>query len=142
MKINAYLHFNGQCHEAFKLYVRVLGGKIQGLMTYGESPMDGKECPAAERDKVMHVRLEVGDQVLMGSDSPPGYDAPISGFSVTLNVDSDAEAERLFKGLSEGGKVFVPLEKTFWARKFGMFADRFGTPWMVNYQEDAMEKAA
>ena len=131
MKINTYLHFNGQCREAFRFYERVLGGRIAGLMTYGEAPMGGKDCPPAERD-----------QVLMGSDSPPGHQAPLSGFSITINVDSDAEAERIYTALSEGGKVFMPLEKTFWAKKFGMFADRFGTPWMVNYQEDAMENAA
>jgi len=88
------------------------------------------------------VRLEFGDQVLMGSDSPPGHAAPLSGFSISINVTSDAEAERVYKALSEGGKVFMPLEKTFWAKKFAMFADRFGTPWMVNYEEKAMEKAA
>ena len=142
MKLNAYLHFNGQCREAFETYARVLGGKLEGLMTYGEAPMDGKECPAGERDKIIHVRLVAGDQVLMGSDSPPGHSAPLSGFSITIGVDSDAEAERIYKALSEGGKVFMPLEKTFWAKKFAMFADRFGTPWMVNYEEKAMGKAA
>ena len=142
MKINTYLHLDGKCREAFELYARVLNGKITGLMTYGESPMDGQPCPPSERDKVIHVRLEVGDDVLMGSDSPPGHAAPLSGFSVNINVDSDAEAERIFKALSEGGKVFMPLGATFWAKKFAMFADRFGTPWMINYQVNAMEKAA
>ena len=142
MKLNAYLHFDGQCREAFETYARVLGGKLESLMTYGEAPMGGKECPPAERDKIIHVRLVAGDQVLMGSDSPPGHAAPRSGFSLTLNVTSDAEAERVDKALSEGGKVFMPLEKTFWAKKFAMFADRFGTPWMINYQVNAMEKAA
>ena len=142
MKLNTYLHFDGQCREAFETYARVLGGKVAVLMTYGEAPMGGKECPPAERDKIIHVRLEFGDQVLMGSDSPPGHAAPLSGFSISINVTSDAEAERVYKALSEGGKVFMPLEKTFWAKKFAMFADRFGTPWMVNYEEKAMEKAA
>jgi uncharacterized glyoxalase superfamily protein PhnB len=71
-----------------------------------------------------------------------GHAAPLSGFSISINVTSDAEAERIYKALSEGGKVFMPLDKTFWAKKFAMFADRFGTPWMVNYEENAKEKRA
>src|SRR6187401_360975 len=117
MKLNTYLHFDGQCREAFETYARVLGGKLALLMTYGEAPMGGKECPPAERNKIIHVRLEVGDQVLMGSDSPPGHAAPLSGFSISIDVTSHAEAERVYKALSEGGKVFMPLEKTFWAKK-------------------------
>jgi len=141
MKLNTYLHFKDNCREAFQLYARVLGGKLENLITYGESPM-AKETPKALLDKVMHVRLVVGDQILMGSDSPPDHYHPLAGFSVNIATNSAAEAERIFKALSEGGTVRMPIQKTFWADRFGMFVDRFGTPWMVNYDRAEMEKAA
>ena len=86
MELNTYLHFDAQCREAFETYARVLGGKVELLMTYGEAPMGGRECPPAERDKIIHVRLVAGDPVLMGSDSPPGHAAPLSGFSILREV--------------------------------------------------------
>lgn len=141
MKLNTYLHFNGNCREAFETYARVLGGKIDFVMTYGESPM-AKDTPKDMLGKVMHVHLTAGDQVLMGSDAPHGYFQPLAGFSINIDLNSIAEAERVFAALSEGGQVRMPLEKTFWAERFGMFVDRFGTPWMVNFQGKAMERAA
>ena len=91
--------------------------------------------PSEWRKKILHARLTVGDQALMGSDAPPErYDKP-QGFSVSLNVDKPAEAERIFRALSENGKVQMPLEQTFWAVRFGMCVDRFGTPWMVNCEQ-------
>lgn len=93
-------------------------------------------CRLAEwRNKILHARLTVGDQVLMGSDAPPDRYEPSKGFSVTLGVNDPAEAERLFKALAEKGTVQMPLEQTFWALRFGMLVDRFGIPWMINCEQ-------
>jgi PhnB protein len=131
MQINAYLNYDGQCREAFQLYERVLGGQITMVHTFGESPM-GDQTPPDYKDRVMHVRLELGDQVLMGSDAPPPHFDKPQGFSISIGVDDVAEAERIFNQLSEGGQVTMSLQKTFWAERFAMFVDRYGTPWMVN----------
>ena len=133
MQIHTYLLFDGQCDEAFRLYERVLGGKIDFIQTHGESPM-GDQAPPELRDKIMHVHMTVGDQVLMGSDAPPGHFEKPQGFSVSLGIEDPAEAERVFRELSEGGEVRMELQKTFWAERFGMLVDRFGIPWMVNCQ--------
>src|SRR6266478_5815099 len=95
MQLNPYLNFNGQCEEAFKFYERCLGGKIVFTMTYGESPMADK-VPADWRKKILHVRLMVGDEVLMGADAPPEHYEQPKGFSVTLSIDDPADAERIF----------------------------------------------
>ncbi len=131
MAIDTYLLFDGRCAEAFKFYEKVLGGKIDGIMTHGESPMADKVAPEW-RDKVIHVHMKVGDRVLMGSDTPPQHYQQPQGFSVSLGVRDVAEAERLFRALSEGGKVGMPLQKTFWSAAFAMLTDRFGIPWMIN----------
>ena len=131
MKINPYLNFNGQCAEAFRTYERVLGGKITFMQTHGESPMADQVGPDWQ-DAVMHTTLEVGDQVIMGSDAPPPYFEKPQGFSVSIVLGDPAEAERIFAALSEGGETRMPMQKTFWAERFGMCVDRFGIPWIVN----------
>ena len=136
MQINAYLNFNGRCAEAFKFYERCLGGRIEMMQTFGETPAAG-EVPGDWRDKVIHVRLTVGDQVLMGSDAPPGHFAPAQGMSVSINVASPDEARRIFDDLAQQGRVTMPFTQTFWSAGFGMAVDRFGTPWMVNCQPTA-----
>lgn len=135
MKINAYLHFDGQCEAAFKFYEQCLGGKIVFKMTYGESPM-ADQSPPGWRDKIMHVRLMVKDQVLMGADAPPDrYEAP-KGFSMSLNLTDATEAERIFNALKEKGTVVMPLQETFWAERFGMLSDQFSIPWMINCEKE------
>jgi PhnB protein len=136
MQLNPYLNFNGNCAAAFKFYEKNLGGKIGMMMTFGESPM-AEQVPAAHRDKVMHARMTIGDQVLMGSDAPPDRFEAMKGFSVSLQVDTAAEAEKIFKALSEKGNVSMPIQKTFWAERFGALVDQFGTPWMINCEGDA-----
>ena len=132
MQLNAYLTFDGQCEAAFKFYERCLGGKIDAMMPFGDTPA-GEHVPPGYRDRIMHARLVVGDQVLMGSDSLPAHPYEgVKGCSVSINVTGADEAERLFAELSEGGTVQMPLQETFWAVRFGMFVDRFGVPWMVN----------
>jgi PhnB protein len=127
--------FNGQCQEAFKFYEQCLGGKIDAMMTYADTP---KDSPMAAQvspescDKIMHVQLTIAGMVLMGSDAPPGLFEEPKGFSVSLQFDDVAEGERVFHALAENGKVDMPLQQTFWASRFGMLVDRFGTPWMIN----------
>ncbi len=135
-EVNAYLVFNGECEAAFKFYEKVLGGKIEMTMTFGDSPMS-QQAPAEWRNKIMHARMTVGNTVLMGADAPPDrYEEP-KGFSLALGTKDPAEAERMFNELAAGGKVQMPLEKTFWAVKFGMLVDRFGIPWMINCEQPA-----
>jgi PhnB protein len=131
MQLNAYLNFNGNCAEAFRFYEKALGAKITGMQTHGESPM-ADQVPADWRDRVLHVRLEVGAAVLMGSDAPPQSYLKPQGFAVSVSVPKPEEAERLFGALAEKGTVQMPIQKTFWSVRFGMLVDRFGTPWMVN----------
>ena len=136
MKLNPYLFFNGQCEAAFKFYEKCVGGKIEAMLTHEGTPAE-QDVPPEWRKKILHARLTVGDQVLMASDAPPErYEQP-KGFSVSLNIDDPAEAERIFHALAEKGKVQMPLEQTFWAIRFGMCVDRFGIPWMVNCEKAA-----
>jgi PhnB protein len=131
MKLNPYLFFNGECEAAFKFYEQCLSGKIDAMMTYEGSPM-AEETPTESRNKIMHAQLNVGDMVLMGSDTLPEHFKTPQGFYVSLQFDDVAEAERIFHTLAENGTVRMPLEETFWAARFGMLVDRFGTPWMIN----------
>lgn len=134
MELNPYLSFDGNCAEAFKFYEKSLGGKIVAMMTYAETPMKD-QMPAGSHGKIVHARLTLGDRVLMGADAPPGRYEPAKGMSVILGIDQPTEAERVFKALSENGTVQMPIEETFWARRFGMVVDRFGIPWMVNCEK-------
>ncbi len=131
MQITPYLNFDGQCAEAFRFYEQVLGGKIEYMMTMGESPMAG-EVPPETHDRIMHASLRIGDQRLMASDSPPDQYQKPQGLFVSLHYDTPEEGARIFNALAENGTVIMPFEKTFWAEGFGMLVDRFGTPWMVN----------
>ncbi|SRR6266699_3109439 len=134
MKLNPCLTFNGQCEAAFKFYEQCLGGKIQTMMTWGESPMADK-VPSEWRDKIIHTTLIVEGTTLMAGDAPPDrYEEP-KGFSVTIQIDDPAEAERVFRTLSEGGTVTMPIQQTFWSARFGVCVDRFGIPWMVNCEQ-------
>jgi PhnB protein len=136
MQLISYLIFDGKAEAAFKFYEQCLRGKITTLMRFGEAP-GCENMPTETRDSLIHVRLEIGDQVLMASDCPP--DRPyegIKGCSVSIAVDSIAEGERIFNALKEGGTVQMPYERTFWAARFGMLVDQFGVPWMINCEKD------
>jgi PhnB protein len=114
------------------MYARVLGGKIIFKMTNGESPMADKTSPEL-KDKIMHITLQTPDGgVLQGADHPQGRQVKPCGFSVSVSVKDKAEAERIFKGLSDGAQVQMPLQQTFWSPAFGMLIDKFQVPWMVN----------
>jgi PhnB protein len=126
-----YLFFDGNCEEAFRTYERVLGGTIEAMLSHEETPANDN-VPAEWRKKIVHASLLVGQHRLMASDSPPALSEPRSGFRVSINVTDAAEAERIFKELSAGGEVTMPFEQTFFAQRFAMFTDRFGTRWMLN----------
>jgi PhnB protein len=132
-QLNAYLGFGGNCAEAMRFYERVLGGKIEMMMTNGESPMR-HQMPPGNEDRVMHARMVIDKDVIMAGDAMVGCEPyqGMKGFSLTLSYASAAEAKPVFEALSEGGKITMPLQKTFWAESFGMLTDRFGTPWIIN----------
>jgi len=131
MQINPYLLFNGECEAAFKFYEQCLGGKIESMMTHAGTPAEA-HVPPEWRNKILHARLAVGQALLMGSDAPPDRYQEPKGFSVSLQIKDAGEADRIFHALEERGKVQMPIQKTFWATRFGMVVDRFGIPWMIN----------
>ncbi len=135
MNTNTYLLFNGRCEAAFKFYEQCLGGRIVMMQTHGDSPMAEHVSPEWG-DKIIHARLILGDNVLMGSDTPPDHYSQPQGFSVALHAADTAEAERAFNALAENGTVQMPIQETFWAHRFGMLVDQFGIPWMVNHEKD------
>jgi len=131
MQLNPHLSFNGQCEAAFRFYEKCLGGKIVVMMTYGESPM-AEQTPVGSRGKIIHATLAFNGHRLTGADVFPGsYEKP-QGFSVFLSITTVEEAERIFNTLVQNGTVQVPLQQTFWALRFGMLVDQFGTPWLIN----------
>ena len=138
MQLNSYLHYSGQCEEAFKFYEKCLGGKIEGLFRYEGAPgAEAQSVSADWRNKVMHARMTIGDQVLMGMDAPPDRFQKPQGFHVNIGVKSAAEGKKLFDALSDKGKIVMPFGATFWSPGFAMFVDRFGTPWMINAEQSA-----
>tara|TARA_R110002110_G_scaffold99523_2_gene254365 strand:- start:24 stop:437 length:414 start_codon:yes stop_codon:yes gene_type:complete len=132
MTLNAYLHMNGNCKEAFAYYQKHIGGQITMSMSYADAP-DAPDKSAEAQKRVIHTNLMGEGISLMGSDQPPGTpSAPMHGVTLALNVTSVAEADRLFAALSAKGEVRQPLMETFFSHRFGMCVDQFGTNWMVN----------
>lgn len=134
MKLHTYLNFGGNCEEAFRFYEKNLGGKIEMMMRYADQP-DPKNVPPGTEKYVLYVNMAIGETQLMGSDVPPDRFQPMRSVYLSLGVDSSEEAERIFKLLSEGGDVFMPMEETFFAHRFGMLRDKFGTSWMILHQK-------
>ena len=131
MQMTTYLSFRGQCEEALRCYEATLGGRVGQIFRYAGTPLENT-VPADWHDKVMHGNFTIGDQVLMVADvAPERYEEP-KGFSLSLQMQDPSEAERVFKELATNGRVVMPLEKTFWAERFGMVVDRFGVPWLIN----------
>lgn len=143
--VNIYLTFNGNCREAFDFYKSVFGGEYPYIGTFGEMPpAEGSEVKEEDRDKIMHVTLPISEEtILMGSDTGSDHAAQFvvgNNFSISVNAGSREEAERLFNGLSSDGKITMPLSDTFWGAYFGMFTDKFGINWMVNYDDPSKEQ--
>jgi PhnB protein len=135
MQLNPYLFFNGQCEAAFKFYEQHLGGRIEAMIPHAGTPAEGSVSPEW-RDKIMHARMSLGSTLLMASDAPPDRsDGAMRGFTVNLGIDDPQEAERIFNKLAENGTIRMPIQQTFWALRFGMLVDQFGTPWMINCEE-------
>lgn len=135
--VQTYLFFGGRCEEAVEFYRRTLGAEVDMLMRYKESPEPPPPgmVPEGWEEKVMHTSFRIGETAVMASDGC--NDSSFNGFSLSLTVPTEADAERVFAALAEGGKVEMPLGQTFWSPKFGMLTDRFGLGWMVTVPEPA-----
>ena len=130
-KLDIYLFFDGNCAQAIRFYHEVLGGKLQAMMTYAESP-DPQHCPPGSKDRIMHACIDLDGRMLMASDTPAGQPHEgMKGASLSLSYSAVGEAKKTFDALAQGGKVVMPMAKTFWAESFGMLTDRFGTSWMI-----------
>jgi PhnB protein len=131
MKMNTYVNFAGTCAEAFRFYEKHLGGRISMMMTHGQAP-DQRQVKPEWKDAVLHARIAVGGMELMGADIPDAQ--PMRSAYLSLAVETDAEAERVFAGLADGGEVFMPMQETFFATRFGQLRDRFGINWMILHE--------
>ena len=131
--VQPYLFFNGQCEEAIAFYRKALGAEVEMMMRYKESPepLAPGRVPAGFENKIMHASFRIGQTTLMASDGCHADKPSFEGFSLSLAVPSEAEANRVFAALADGGEVGMPLSKTFWSPRFGMLTDRFGLGWMI-----------
>jgi PhnB protein len=134
MKLSTHLTFNGQCEAAFAFYERCLGGKIDTMIAYGDSPM-AELVPAEWCGKIVHASLTLGDDCLNGADVLPAEFQRPQGFFVLLRVRNAVDAERIFHALAENGAVQMPIQKTFWSPCFGVVVDRFGIPWEISCEQ-------
>ncbi|MFZ1580040.1 MAG: VOC family protein [Saprospiraceae bacterium] len=139
--VNVYLNFDGQCEEAFSFYKSVFGGEFSYIGRFNEMPQDENiKLSEADGNKIMHVSLPISAETnLFGSDTVGAWSPKLvqgNNYSISINASSKEEADRLFNGLSAGGKVTMPLENTFWGAYFGMFTDKYGINWMVNFDEN------
>ena len=130
MKLHPYLNYGGNCAEAFRFYEENLGGKINFMMTFAQMP-DPKQIPPGMENGVLHTSMQLGETVIMASDAPPERFQPMRSAYLSLSVDSDEEAERIYKLLEDGGEIFMPIQETFFATRFAMLRDKFGTSWMI-----------
>jgi PhnB protein len=131
MTLQTYVNFAGTCAEAFRFYEQHLGGRIGMMMTHGQAPVQGNVDPAW-KDAVLHARITIGGTQLMGADIPNAQ--PMRSAYLSLAVGSDVEAERIYSALTDGGEVFMPLQETFFATRFGQLRDRFGINWMIMHE--------
>lgn len=136
MKLYTYLNYGGNCRQAFDFYAEHLGGKITSVTTHGEQP-ESNRVPPDWKNAILHARIEIGETILMGADIPPDRFQPMRSAYLTLVVDSVDEAERIYALLAEGGQIFMPMEETFFAHRFAMLRDRFGTSWMLLHERES-----
>lgn len=134
MRVEPYLFFDDRCEEALEFYRTALGAEVTFLMRFKDSP-EPEMCRPGAEDKVMHANLRIGDTMIMVSDGCGEEHPGFKGFSLSISLTDETEAERLFAALSDGGQVDMPLSKTFWSPRFGMVTDRFGVSWMINVTE-------
>lgn len=133
MRLDVYLNYPGNCEEAFRFYEKELRGRITGLVRHGDQP--NPNIPSDWKEKVLHARIEIGGTVVMGADIPQSE--PMRSAYLTLTLDTEAEAERVYALLVDGGQVFMKMEKTPFANRFAMLRDRFGTSWMLLHEPES-----
>ena len=133
MKLHTYLNYGGNCEQAFRFYEKHLGGKITMIMNHGQQP-NAKDVPADQKNAILYARMSIGDTDLMGSDVPSEHFKPMRSVYLSLAVNSIDEAERIFALLSDGGEIFMPMQETFFAFRFAMLRDKFGTSWMILHE--------
>jgi PhnB protein len=133
MKLHTYLNYGGNSAQAFRFYEKHLGGKISMMMTQGEQP-NAKDVPPDQKDAIFYVRMSIGETDLMGSDVPSERFQPMRSVYLSLSVNATGEAERIFALLSDGGETFMPMQETFFAHRFAMLRDKFGTSWMIIHE--------
>ena len=127
--VKPYLNFNGNCEEAINYYKDCLGGEVEFMQRYGDSPMGGEGM----NDKILHTQVKIGDSIIMASDNPPGQPSTSgSNISLAIGTDDVAKAETMFDKMAEGGEITMPMQETFWAERFGMLTDKFGINRMFN----------
>jgi PhnB protein len=131
MKVNPYLNYGGNCEQAFRFYEQHLGGKIIAMMKHGEQP----GAPASPQKGILYAHMLFGETEVMGSDVPPEIFQPMRSVYLSLSLDSIEEAERVHSLLGDGGEIFMPMQETFFAFRFSMLRDRFGTSWMIIHQK-------
>jgi len=130
-KMDPYLFFDGNCAEAMQFYQRTLGGKMEAMLRYSESP-EPNQCPAGSGERIMHACIDLNGQLLMASDCPGGQPyAGMKNVSISLLYPTAADAKRIFDALAPGGQIVMPMAPTFWSDSFGMLTDRYGTSWMI-----------
>ena len=133
MRLDIYVNYRGSCEQAFRFYEQHLGGKITGIVRHGEQP--NPNTPADWKEKILHARIAIGATVLMGADIPQSE--PMRSSYLTLTLDTEADAERVYALLTDDGEVFMKMEQTPFANRFAMLRDRFGTSWMLLHQPAA-----
>jgi PhnB protein len=133
MKLHPYLNYGGNCEQAFRFYEQHLGGKITMMMTHGEQPAPN-DVPPDWRKAILYARMTIGETELMGNDVPPERFQPMRSVYLSLTVPSTDEAERIHAVLADGGQIFMPMQETFFASRFSMLRDKFGTSWMIIHE--------
>ena len=132
-QLDIYVNYPGNCEQAFRFYEQHLGGKIIMMMTHEQAPDTGNRLPADWRNAILHARIEIGNTTLMGADIPNAE--PMRSAYLTLRFDNSKEAERMYALLSDGGQIFMKMEETFFASRFAMLRDKFGTSWMLLHEQ-------
>jgi PhnB protein len=140
MKLHTYLNYGGNCEQAFRFYEKHLGGKITALMTHGQQP-GANSVPPELKNAILYAQMDIGETQLMASDVPPDRFQPMRSVYLSLGVGSSEEAERIHALLSEGGQIFMPMQETFFAFRFSMLRDKFGTSWMIIHQRPMPQSA-
>ena len=135
MQLAVHLAFNGNCRQAFEYYAKTFGGRILMQLTYGEAPAGAGVSSAEMTNQIMHARLDIEGQYLMGADAPPGRYHASKGIMVSVSISDPERARRIFEALADKGNITMPFQETFWARGFGMCIDQFAIPWMVNCEK-------